>query len=95
MKTTNHQTILSVEPDDQFRAEVVNFLLSAGYENAEATEGLAYPARAPGGPAVGVPGAPGSYACGEVRCQISNQQENQHVYPSKRRVRARPGLAYK
>jgi len=42
MKTTNHQSILLVEPDDQCREEMVNFLLSAGYENTEAAESLAY-----------------------------------------------------
>jgi hypothetical protein len=41
MKTTNHQSILIVEPNEQLREEMVNFLLSAGYENAEATESLA------------------------------------------------------
>jgi hypothetical protein len=42
MKATNHQSILIVEPDDQFREEMVNFLFSAGYEKAEATESLAH-----------------------------------------------------
>ena len=42
MKATNHPSILIVEPDDQFREEMVNFLFSAGYEKAEATESLAH-----------------------------------------------------
>jgi hypothetical protein len=42
MKTTNHQSILIVESDEQIREEMVNFLLSASYENAEATESLAH-----------------------------------------------------
>ncbi len=38
MKTTYHQSILIVEPNAQFREELCNFLLSAGYENVEGTD---------------------------------------------------------
>ncbi|MDX2033445.1 MAG: response regulator [Blastocatellia bacterium] len=40
MKTTNRQPILIVEPNGQLREEIVNFLLSAGYENIEETGSL-------------------------------------------------------
>ena len=40
MKTTFHQSILIVEPNAQFREELYNFLLSAGYENVTATDSL-------------------------------------------------------
>jgi DNA-binding NtrC family response regulator len=40
MKTTNRKPILVVEPDRQLREEVVNFLLSAGYENIEESDNL-------------------------------------------------------
>ena len=40
MRTTNNQSILIVEPDEQIREEIVNFLLSAGYEEVAATDSL-------------------------------------------------------
>src|SRR5574341_968383 len=41
MKTINRQPILIVEPNEQLREEIFNFLLSSGYENTEATDSLA------------------------------------------------------
>jgi hypothetical protein len=41
MKTAKRQSILIIEPNAQFREELYNFLLSAGYENIAATGGLA------------------------------------------------------
>jgi len=41
MKTVNRQPILIIEPNEQLREETINFLLSAGYENAEATDTFA------------------------------------------------------
>jgi DNA-binding response OmpR family regulator len=41
MKTVKHQAILIVEPDVQFRAELYNFLLAAGYETVTAIDTLA------------------------------------------------------
>jgi DNA-binding NarL/FixJ family response regulator len=41
MKTATHQSILIVEPDAQFREELYNFLLAAGYETVTATDNLA------------------------------------------------------
>lgn len=40
-KTVKPQSILVIEPNAQFRVELYNFLLSAGYENVEAAESLA------------------------------------------------------
>jgi DNA-binding NarL/FixJ family response regulator len=40
MKTATHQAILIVEPNVQFRAELYNFLLAAGYETVTATDNL-------------------------------------------------------
>jgi DNA-binding response OmpR family regulator len=41
MKTAKHQAILIVEPDAQFREELYNFLLAAGYETVTAIDTLA------------------------------------------------------
>jgi DNA-binding response OmpR family regulator len=41
MKTINHRSILVVEPNEQIREEVVNFLLSAGYEKTDEAESFA------------------------------------------------------
>ena len=41
MKTATHQSILIVEPDVQFREELYNFLLAAGYETVTAIDTLA------------------------------------------------------
>ena len=41
MKTATHQSILIVEPDAQFREELYNFLLAAGYETVTAVDTLA------------------------------------------------------
>jgi DNA-binding NtrC family response regulator len=38
MKTAKHQSILIVEPDAQFREELYNFLLAAGYETVTAID---------------------------------------------------------
>ena len=40
MKTATHQSILIVEPDAQFREELYNFLLAAGYETVTAIDTL-------------------------------------------------------
>ncbi len=40
MHTWQHPRILIVDPDMDFRAELYNFLLSAGYEYVEAAESL-------------------------------------------------------
>jgi DNA-binding NarL/FixJ family response regulator len=40
MNEANRQPILIVVPNAQFREEVFNFLLSAGYENVTATDSL-------------------------------------------------------
>jgi DNA-binding response OmpR family regulator len=41
MKTAPHQSILIVEPDAQFREELYNFLLAAGYDTVTAIDTLA------------------------------------------------------
>jgi CheY-like chemotaxis protein len=41
MKTTKRQSILVVEPNAQIREEMVNFLLSAGYEKTDETDSFA------------------------------------------------------
>ncbi len=41
METAKRQPILIIEPNAQFREELYNFLLSAGYENVTATDNLA------------------------------------------------------
>ena len=41
METVNRQPILIIEPNEHLREEIVNFLLSAGYENTETTDSLA------------------------------------------------------
>ncbi len=38
--TARRRAILIIEQNDQFREELYNFLLSAGYENVSATENL-------------------------------------------------------
>jgi hypothetical protein len=38
MKTATDQSILIVEPDTQFREELYNFLLAAGYETVTAID---------------------------------------------------------
>ena len=38
MKTAKSHTILIIEPDTQFREEMYNFLLAAGYEQVTATD---------------------------------------------------------
>jgi CheY-like chemotaxis protein len=40
MKTAKSHTILIIEPDAQFREELYNFLLAAGYEQVTATDSL-------------------------------------------------------
>ncbi|MCI0393243.1 MAG: response regulator [Acidobacteria bacterium] len=40
-KIAKQQSILIIEPSGQFREELYNFLLSAGYENVTATDSLA------------------------------------------------------
>src|SRR4029450_5108450 len=41
MKTAKSYTILIIEPDAQFREELYNFLLAAGYEQVTATDRVA------------------------------------------------------
>jgi CheY-like chemotaxis protein len=38
MTAANRQSILIIEPNEQLREEIVNFLLSAGYEEVAATD---------------------------------------------------------
>src|SRR5262245_28902687 len=40
MNAANRQSILIIEPNEQLREEIVNFLLSAGYEEVAATDSL-------------------------------------------------------
>jgi DNA-binding NtrC family response regulator len=40
MNAANRQSILIIEPNEQLREEIFNFLLSAGYEDVAATESL-------------------------------------------------------
>jgi DNA-binding response OmpR family regulator len=40
MKAAKSHTILIIEPDAQFREELYNFLLAAGYEQVTATDSL-------------------------------------------------------
>src|SRR5262249_13198906 len=40
MKTAKSRTILIIDPDAQFREELYNFLLAAGYEQVTATDSL-------------------------------------------------------
>ncbi len=40
MSADNRQRILIIEPNAQIREEIVNFLLSAGYEDVTATDSL-------------------------------------------------------
>jgi DNA-binding response OmpR family regulator len=40
MKTATSHTILIIEPDAQFREELYNFLLAAGYEQVTATDSV-------------------------------------------------------
>ena|SRR5215475_12972265 len=40
MKTAKSRSILIIEPDAQFREELYNFLLAAGYEQVTATDSL-------------------------------------------------------
>jgi DNA-binding NtrC family response regulator len=40
MEAANRQSILIIEPDEQLREEIFNFLLSAGYEEVAATDSL-------------------------------------------------------
>lgn len=40
MSAANRQSILIVEPNEQLREEIFNFLLSAGYEDVAATDSL-------------------------------------------------------
>jgi len=40
MEIARRQSILIIEPNAQFREEIVNFLLSAGYEDVAATDSL-------------------------------------------------------
>ncbi|MGH9754284.1 MAG: response regulator [Blastocatellia bacterium] len=40
MNAANRQSILIIEPNAQLREEIVNFLLSAGYEEVAATDSL-------------------------------------------------------
>jgi len=40
MGTVNSRNVLIVEPNEHLREEIFNFLLSAGYENTEATDNL-------------------------------------------------------
>jgi DNA-binding NtrC family response regulator len=41
-KTAYHQTILIIEPNEQIREAIVNFLLSAGYQKIEESDGFAH-----------------------------------------------------
>jgi len=41
MNAANRQSILIIEPNEQFREEIFNFLLSAGYKEIAATDNLA------------------------------------------------------
>jgi DNA-binding NtrC family response regulator len=41
-KTAYHQTILIIEPNEQIREAIVNFLLSAGYQQIEESDGFAH-----------------------------------------------------
>ena len=41
MNAANRQSILIIEPNEQFREEIFNFLLSAGYEEVAAADSLA------------------------------------------------------
>ena len=41
MNPANRRSILIIEPNEQFREEIFNFLLSAGYEEVAAADGLA------------------------------------------------------
>ncbi|HEV2667027.1 MAG TPA: response regulator [Blastocatellia bacterium] len=40
METAKRQSILIIEPNAQLREEIINFLLSAGYEDVTATDSL-------------------------------------------------------
>jgi DNA-binding response OmpR family regulator len=40
MEIARRQSILIIEPNEQLREEIVNFLLSAGYEDVAATDSL-------------------------------------------------------
>jgi DNA-binding NtrC family response regulator len=40
MEIDKRQSILIIEPNEQIREEIVNFLLSAGYEDVTATDSL-------------------------------------------------------
>jgi DNA-binding NtrC family response regulator len=40
MNVANRQSILIIEPNEQLREEIFNFLLSAGYEEVAATDSL-------------------------------------------------------
>jgi DNA-binding NtrC family response regulator len=40
MNVANRQSILIIEPNEQLREEIFNFLLSAGYEEVAATDNL-------------------------------------------------------
>src|SRR5262249_43083294 len=40
MNEANRQPILIIEPNEQLREEIFNFLLSAGYEEVAATDSL-------------------------------------------------------
>jgi DNA-binding NtrC family response regulator len=40
MNAANRQSILIIEPNEQLREEIFNFLLSAGYEEVAATDSL-------------------------------------------------------
>jgi DNA-binding NtrC family response regulator len=40
MNVANRQSILIIEPDEQLREEIFNFLLSAGYDEVAATDSL-------------------------------------------------------
>jgi DNA-binding response OmpR family regulator len=41
MEAVSRQSILIIEPNEQLREEIFNFLLSAGYENTEETDSVA------------------------------------------------------
>jgi DNA-binding NarL/FixJ family response regulator len=41
MNAANRQSILIIEPNEQFREEIFNFLLSAGYEEVAAADSVA------------------------------------------------------
>jgi|SRR5262245_19261013 len=41
MEAASRQSILIIEPNEQLRKEIFNFLLSAGFENTEETDSLA------------------------------------------------------